>query len=53
MNTITILISLFLISLMVLMYALIVLYLRGDREFLYTWLSSLATSLLIVWVAFT
>jgi hypothetical protein len=40
--------SIFAICLMALIYALIQLYLRGDRAFLYTWLGSLIISLVLV-----
>lgn len=40
--------SIALICLMALIYALVQLWIRGDRAFLYTWLGSLILSLVLV-----
>ena len=48
MNILIIFGSIALICLMALIYALIQLWIRGDRAFLYTWLGSLIISLVLV-----
>jgi len=40
--------SIFAICLMALIYALVQLWIKGDRAFLYTWLGSLIISLVLV-----